>query len=147
MGYDRRILHSVGASRGAQWEPHTVLYVEDNAVNLRLVQRIFERRPDIRLVSAQTGLDGVGAARQHLPAVVLLDLHLPDIDGDEVLRRLRADPSTASIPVVIVSADAHEQQINRLLNSGASTYITKPIDIHELTRTVDAMIERHASQR
>jgi CheY-like chemotaxis protein len=75
---------------------------------------------------------GLELAREHLPDLVLLDLHLPDIGGDEVLRRLRDDPHTASIPVVILSADATPGQIQRLLHAGASEYLTKPLDVRQL---------------
>ena len=123
-------------------EPHVVLYIEDNAANLRLVERVFERRPDIRMISATRGLLGLEMARTRQPAVVLLDLHLPDIDGDEVLRRLRADELTQTIPVVILSADASDRQIQRLLEAGAAAYLTKPLDIHNLVDTVDQVIPR-----
>ena len=123
-------------------EPQLVLYIEDNAANLRLVERVFERRPDIRMISASRGLLGLEMARSHQPAVVLLDLHLPDIDGDEVLRRLRADERTQAIPVVILSADANDRQIQRLLEAGAAAYLTKPLDIHTLVDTVDEVKPR-----
>jgi CheY-like chemotaxis protein len=126
-------------------EPHVILYIEDNAANLRLVERIFERRPDIRMLSAARGLVGLEMARAHQPAVVLLDLHLPDIDGDEVLRRLRTDELTEAIPVVILSADANDRQIQRLLEAGAAAYLTKPLDIHKLVETVDEVIPRAAA--
>ena len=123
-------------------EPQLVLYIEDNAANLRLVERVFERRPDIRMISASRGLLGLEMARSQQPAVVLLDLHLPDIDGDEVLRRLRADELTQAIPVVILSADANDRQIQRLLEAGAAAYLTKPLDIHNLVDTVDQVKPR-----
>lgn len=124
--------------------PQFVLYIEDNAANLRLVERVFERRPEIRLISATRGLTGLEMAQAQLPAVVLLDLHLPDIDGDEVLRRLRADPRTQSIPVVILSADANDRQIQKLLETGAAAYLTKPLDIHALVETVGDVMPRRA---
>ena len=130
------------AAGGMNGEPHVVLYIEDNAANLRLVERVFERRPDIRMISATRGLRGLDMAREHRPAVVLLDLHLPDIDGDEVLLRLRADELTEAIPVVILSADANDRQIQRLLEAGATAYLTKPLDIHNLVETVDEVIPR-----
>ena len=119
----------------------TVLYIEDNLANLRLVERVLAHDPTIALVSAGQGSLGVALAREHQPSLVLLDLHLPDTTGEDVLRRLRTDPSTASIPVVIISADATEGQIRRLIDAGAQAYITKPLDVGELRRTV----ERHRS--
>jgi CheY-like chemotaxis protein len=121
---------------------HTVLYIEDNAVNVRLVERLFERRTDIRLLSAPTGRAGLEMAATHEPSVVLLDLRLPDMDGTEVLAELRAHPTTQSVPVVIVSADSRADQIDQLLGAGAELYMTKPVDIHELVDTVDAIIRR-----
>ena len=71
---------------------------------------------------------------------MLLDLHLPDMGGEAVLQRLRDDPTTASIPVVIVSADATPGQVQRLLSAGAAAYLTKPIDVHELLRLLDDIV-------
>jgi CheY-like chemotaxis protein len=79
-------------------------------------------------------------ARDHQPSVILLDIHLPDVNGDKVLTRLRDDPLTRTIPVVVLSADASERQIQRLLNLGAAAYLTKPLDVHKLLDTVDEMI-------
>jgi CheY-like chemotaxis protein len=123
-------------------EPRRVLYIEDNAANLRLVERVFERRPDIAMVTATRGLVGLEMAREQQPDVVLLDLHLPDIDGDEVLHRLRNDALTHAIPVVILSADANDRQIQRLLEAGAAAYLTKPLDIHTLVEIVDEVMPR-----
>jgi CheY-like chemotaxis protein len=81
-----------------------VLYIEDNLSNLRLIERLLERRPGIELLAANEGVAGIGLAQQHRPELILLDVNLPDIDGHEVLRRLRADPQSASIPVVAISA-------------------------------------------
>ncbi|MPY94530.1 MAG: response regulator [Acidimicrobiia bacterium] len=83
---------------------------------------------------------GLGLAREHRPAVVLLDLHLPDVSGQEVLQRLREDPTTATIPVVILSADATPGQVQRLLASGAAAYLTKPFDVRQLLRVLDDLL-------
>jgi signal transduction histidine kinase/ActR/RegA family two-component response regulator len=115
----------------------TVLYIEDNLANVTLVQRIVAQRKGVEIIPAMQGRLGLELAREHLPALVLLDLHLPDISGDEVLQRLRDDPVTAKIPVVIVSADATSGQIQRLLNAGALAYLTKPIDVGELLGILD----------
>ena len=115
----------------------TILYVEDNLANLRLVERILDYDPAITLMPAGQGRLGLDLARQHQPDLILLDLHLPDVGGDEVLRRLRDDPVTASIPVVIVSADATAGQVRRLLAEGAHAYITKPLDVAELRSLVE----------
>jgi CheY-like chemotaxis protein len=109
-----------------------VLYIEDNMLNLRLVKRILDDHPDIELITAMQGRLGLELAREHQPKLVLLDLHLSDIGGDEVLRQLRDDPETSHIPVVVVSADATAGQMRRLLAEGASSYLTKPLDIQAL---------------
>jgi signal transduction histidine kinase/ActR/RegA family two-component response regulator len=119
-----------------------LLYIEDNLSNLRLVERLLESRPDVELIAAMQGRLGLELTRQHLPAAVLLDLHLPDVDGSEVLRYLREDPTTSSIPVIIVSADATPGQVRRLLAAGAYAYLTKPLDVRELLGLLDEILER-----
>ncbi len=114
-----------------------VLHVEDNASNVTLVERILSVRPNVQVVATMQGTLGVELARQHRPAVVLLDLHLPDLDGEEVLRQLRDHPETSTVPVVIVSADATRGQVQRILSAGAAAYLTKPIDVRDLLRVVD----------
>ena len=118
----------------------SVLYIEDNPSNLELVARILERRPNVRLLTASQGGEGLEAAREHLPDLVLLDVHLPDMDGEAVLQRLRADESTAKTPVVILSADATSEQIVRLFAAGAADYLTKPLDVRRVLETVDSML-------
>ena len=120
---------------------HTVLYIEDNVAHIGLIERVFARRPNLELISATEGLLGLEVARDHQPAVVLLDMHLPDIDGDEVLQRLRDDPRTSSIPVVIVSGDSIDRHIQRRLEAGASAYLTKPVDMRLLMEIVDELIQ------
>ena len=116
----------------------TVLYIEDNLVNIELMQSFFTRlRPGVTLVSSMLGELALDLAREHTPHLILLDVNLPDVDGDEVLRRLRADERTRSIPVVIVSADAIPSGIDRFLEAGASGYITKPIAVARLLEFVD----------
>jgi signal transduction histidine kinase/ActR/RegA family two-component response regulator len=125
-----------------QQRERTVLHIEDNLSNLTLVERIIARRPGVRVVAAMQGTLGVELAREHKPQLILLDLHLPDMSGEQVLQRLRDDPATASIPVVIVSADATPGQVQRLLAVGAAGYLTKPIEVPELLRHVDDALER-----
>ncbi len=117
-----------------------VLYIEDNLSNLRLVEQIVARRPGVRLVSAMQGRVGVELARQHRPQLVLLDQHLPDVNGDVVLERLVADPLTRDIPVVMLSADASPRQIQRLLGLGARDYLTKPLDVQRLLSVIDVAL-------
>jgi CheY-like chemotaxis protein len=117
-----------------------LLYIEDNVSNLRLVERLLTRRRDVELVAAMQGRLGLELARQHHPVLVLLDLHLPDIDGTDVLRQLRDDPVTASIPVVIVSADATPRQTQRLLAAGARAFLPKPLEVRDLLRLLDEVL-------
>ncbi len=118
-----------------------VLYVEDNLSNLRLVERLLGRHPGIDLLSAMQGTIGVQLAHDHAPDVVLLDLNLPDIDGDIVLERLKADDRTRDIPVVVISADATARQVERLQALGAHAYLTKPIDVPQLLATLGELLE------
>ncbi len=120
---------------------HTMLYIEDNLSNLRLIERILTRHPQIRLLSAMQGSVGLDLAQQHQPDVILLDLHLPDIAGDRVLRQLRANPRTQDIPVVMLSADATPRQIERLLASGARAYLTKPLDVRVFLKVLKETVK------
>ena len=120
----------------------TLLYIEDNLSNLRLVEQVLDRRPGVRLVSALQGSIGLELAIQHHPDLILLDVHLPDLGGDEVLQRLRAEPVTSGIPVVVVSADATSGQVRRFAGLGADQYLAKPIDIIELLEVLDRYLPR-----
>jgi PAS domain S-box-containing protein len=117
----------------------TVLYIEDNLSNLRLVERVLSRRPGVRLISAMRPQLGLDLAADHHPDLVLLDLHLPDMPGEAVLRRLQASPRTAGIPVVILSADARPGLVQRLLEQGARGFLTKPLDVKELLEVLDGI--------
>ena len=119
----------------------TVLHVEDNLANLHLVEEVFARRPSVRLLSAQQASRGLERARQHVPDLILLDVHLPDLEGDVVLQRLKAEDTTEAIPVVVVSADATERQVRRLRELGAHDYLTKPLDIVQLLHLVDGVLD------
>ena len=109
-----------------------VLYIEDNLSNVQLVERILGRLTDVELIVAMRAQQGLELARRQQPDVILLDLNLPDIDGETVLHRMRADPATREIPIVVVSADATPGQVARLRASGASDYLTKPFEIRRL---------------
>ncbi len=116
-----------------------VLYIEDTASNLQLVQSLLQRRPEIRLLTSTQGTTGIELARRHAPDAVLLDLHLPDIGGEEVLRVLKEDPATAAIPVIVVSADAAPAKIEELRALGAADYLTKPLDVRRLLEALDGI--------
>jgi signal transduction histidine kinase len=115
----------------------TVLYVEDNLSNLTLIERILANRPDVRVLSATHGRQGVELAREHLPELILLDLDLPDVPGQEVLRTLKEDPRTTGIPVVVISADVARRHTEKLLMAGARVYLTKPLDVPAFLAVVD----------
>jgi CheY-like chemotaxis protein len=127
-------------NRSPQKALQNVLYVEDNEANFRLVSRILEDRSHINLVQAEFGELAVKLAAQLQPHLILLDLNLPDIHGSEVLRRLREQPDTQSIPVIVISADATPSQIERLLAVGARNYITKPFSIEMLLAVIDDVL-------
>src|SRR5690606_8906372 len=91
-----------------------VLYVEDNPANVKLVSRILDRVGDVDLVTVLTGGEALDAALAHRPHLVLLDLHLPDMSGEDVLAGLHGHPDTAGVPVVVVSADARPDRVARL---------------------------------
>ena len=115
-----------------------VLYIEDNLSNVTLVERILELEPGLELIPAMQGGLGLDLAREHRPALIVLDLHLPDMGGEEVLRRLRSEPETSEIPVVVLSADASKRQIGRVLELGASDYLTKPLDVQRFREVIEA---------
>ncbi len=117
----------------------TVLYFEDNESNLVLVERALKRRPHVRLLAAANASIGLELARTERPNLILLDLDLPDLRGDEVLRVLRSDPDTQTIPVVIVSAEGAPHEIERMLAEGALEYLLKPIEIGKLFELVDSI--------
>jgi PAS domain S-box-containing protein len=128
-----------GAAPAGSAPVHTVLYVEDNASNVMLVRRILDRRPGVRLLIAGDGPAGVAMVHQHRPDLVLLDLHLPRLDGAGVLSAIRTDHDRelAATPVVMVTADLSAGTEKRLLDGGASAFLGKPIDVHNLLETVD----------
>jgi PAS domain S-box-containing protein len=118
----------------------TLLYIEDNLPNLKLIERILSHRPGIRMIAAQQGSMGLELARLHQPDLVLLDLHLPDMNGDQVLIWLRSDPRTTHIPVVLISADAIGSEIERLKQLGARAYITKPFQVQHFLQVLDEIL-------
>ena len=117
----------------------TLLYIEDNPANVEVVARYLRGREYTRLLTATSGSDGLAAAAEHRPDIVLLDLHLPDISGDQVLGRLVTEPATCGIPVAILSADASPRVIRRLLAAGAFAYLTKPLDLARLGDLLDSL--------
>ncbi|MFA6445586.1 MAG: ATP-binding protein, partial [Sterolibacterium sp.] len=119
----------------------TLLYVEDNQANLKLIEQIIARHPDLRLLTAVNGRSGVELARDKQPDVILMDINLPDISGTEALKILREDPVTAHIPVVAVSANAMPRDIKMGLEAGFFRYITKPIKVNEFMEALAVALE------
>ena len=124
---------------------HTLLYIEDQDLNLRLVERILQPHARYRLLTAMLGHLGLQLAREHHPDLILLDLNLPDISGYEVLRQLRDDPATRDIPILMVSADAMGERIQELLRQGATGYLTKPYKVAELLRVIESTLAQSGS--
>ncbi|HET7688881.1 MAG TPA: PAS domain S-box protein [Nocardioidaceae bacterium] len=114
-----------------------MLYIEDNEPNVRVMESVLGLRPQWRLIHAALGSLGLELARAHLPDLVMLDLHLPDAFGADILAALKSDPATAAIPVVVLSADASPHRIRKLLEDGALRYLTKPLEIDGVIELVD----------
>jgi len=120
---------------------NTVLYVEDNAANLDLVEELIKRRPDLRLLTATDGNLGIELARTCLPVVILMDINMPGMSGLQAMKALRADPTTEHIPVIAVSAFAMPVEIERALELGFFSYLTKPIKLNEFMTALDVAIK------
>ncbi len=115
----------------------SILYIEDNLSNLALIEQMLAERPGTALLTSMQGKVGLDLARQHTPDLILLDLHLPDLPGWDVLSQLKADSTTRHIPVVVISADATKRQMNRLMSAGAAHYLTKPLDVNKFFQVLD----------
>ncbi|MBI5271958.1 MAG: PAS domain-containing protein [Burkholderiales bacterium] len=118
-----------------------LLYIEDNEVNVMIVQELAERRPGLRFAAAPDGRSGLAMAVDLAPALILLDMQLPDMPGTEVLARLRADPRTARIPCIALSANAMREDIHAALAAGFVDYWTKPLDFELFNRAMDALLQ------
>jgi len=116
---------------------HTILCIEDDPSNLRLIERILANRPGVRLLKAIRGRMGLDLAREHHPDLIVVDVHLPDIPGDHVIGSLRNDPATGRTPVIVTSADATPKQRKRLVAAGATEYLSKPLDVKRFLAVVD----------
>ena len=129
--------------------PRTLLYVEDNPANLELVEQLVARRADLRMMSATDGEQGIDLARSFLPEVILMDINLPGLSGIEAMQILRADPSTAHIPIIALSANAVPRDIEKGLESGFFSYLTKPIKVDRFMEALDVALRsaQAASER
>jgi CheY-like chemotaxis protein len=119
----------------------TLLYVEDNPANLKLVEQIIARHPNTRLLTAVNGKSGIEIARVSQPDVILMDINLPDISGFKALKILRSDPTTAHIPVIALSANAMRLNIESGLEAGFFRYLTKPIKVDEFMDALNVALE------
>jgi PAS domain S-box-containing protein len=124
----------------------TLLYVEDNPANLKLIEQLIARRPELRLLVARDGNRGIELARANLPDVILMDINLPGISGIEALKILRDGPETADIPVVALSANAMPRDIEKGLQAGFFRYLTKPIKVNEFMDTLGVALEFAANE-
>ncbi len=120
--------------------PCRVLYIEDNETNAEVMRGVLAQRPWLDLEVAATGAAGLACARRQRPDLLLLDMHLPDMDGLDVLAALRADPTLADVPVLAVSADATAERIGRAQAAGVQGYVTKPIDVSLLLARIEALV-------
>ena len=141
---DSATLHVPSAETGAPLR--TVLYVEDNPANLQLVEELITRRSDLRLLSAADGNLGISMAREFLPEVILMDINLPGINGIQAMSVLRADPATAHIPIMAISANAIPNDIKRGLEAGFFRYLTKPIVVGEFMDALSVALEFSAAR-
>jgi len=125
----------------------TILYAEDDPAGAELMRRLVARRDDIRLVVAQDGAEAVDLARRYRPTLAILDMNLPDMDGHELLRRLRTLGETRDIPVVALSANAFDADVGRARYGGFADYVTKPVRVEDLLARLEKLIEGAAVQQ
>ena len=126
----------------ASYHQRVVHYIEDNETNAEVMRGILALRPQVKVVVSALGLDGLAAIRERRPSLILLDMHLPDVDGLELLRHLQADPDTSDIPVIVVSADATQERISAAIAAGASYYLTKPVNVPQFLAALDKQLEQ-----
>ena len=114
-----------------------ILYIEDNLVNVELVKQILARRQDIEFLSVSNALDGIETAKTQIPDLILMDIHMPDIDGLTAFKKLQMIKETREIPVIALTADAMDVDIKKAMDMGFKGYITKPIDINKFFDAID----------
>lgn len=134
---------TIGASRPQR----LLLYIEDIAANLMLVEEIIARRSDLHLLSAHDAKSGIELARNSQPDVILMDINPPDISGLDALKMLVGDPATARIPVLALSANAMQNDIEQGLDVGFFDYLTRPIKLAEFLTTLNAALNHSLSPR
>jgi PAS domain S-box-containing protein len=134
------------APPAAAYHKRIVHYVEDNETNVEVMRGILAQRPQVEMQVSVTGLDGLAAIRSNRPDLILLDMHLPDISGMELLKHLKNDPRMGTIPIIVVSADALAQQIEEAYEAGCTHYLTKPVSVSELLNVLDDQLEQMESR-
>jgi PAS domain S-box-containing protein len=130
-----------GDGTGEAAKPVRILHIEDNISNLKLVERILDHYETVELIGAMQGSIGLELARQHRPDVIILDLHLPDTNGETVLKRLKAEPETRDIPVIVMTADASLGLAERLARLGSCEFLSKPVDVPRFLKLIAAYID------
>jgi CheY-like chemotaxis protein len=120
----------------------TVLYIEDNDPNVQVIEHVVRLRPGWRLMHAALGQLGIELAQTHRPDLVLLDLHLPDMSGRDVLLALKSSPNTSGTPIAMVTADASSGAPRRLREAGADHFLTKPLDVDDVLALLDGVSPR-----
>ena len=132
---------AAGQAGGSTYKVH---YIEDNETNIELMRGMLGLRPQVALSVSTLGLDGLQAVRRDRPDLILLDMHLPDVDGLELLHQLQRDPALADIRVVVLSADATPGRVAQVLAAGAHQYLTKPVDLPPFLALLDGLLGAHA---
>jgi signal transduction histidine kinase/ActR/RegA family two-component response regulator len=143
-GAESAAFYQLSATAGAALR--TLLYIEDNPANLQLVEELVARRPDLRLLSAADGSLGIALAREFVPEVILMDINLPGMNGIDVMKILRADPATAHIPIVAISANVIPSDIKKGMEAGFFRYLTKPIMVNEFMDTLSVALKFAAAR-
>ncbi|MCF8474268.1 MAG: PAS domain-containing protein [Emcibacter sp.] len=134
--------HQTTRIKSTSEDAHTILYIEDNPANLRLVTQLLTRKKNMHMWSAHEPLLGLELAKEHKPDLILLDINLPGMDGYEVLKHLRSREDIKNTPVIAVSANAMPKDIEKGLAAGFNDYVTKPIDINNLLRAIKTALQR-----
>ena len=125
----------------------TILYIEDDVANVQLVERLLVQRPNINVITSLLGSVGIEMAQEYRPDLILLDVHLTDLHGFEVLERLQGDSRTIDIPVVVLSADATTWQRRRFRNAGVYDYLSKPLNLQQLLDVIDQHVGARAASQ
>ena len=120
----------------------TVLYIEDDPTSLQLVERLLEQRPGVELLTALEGKQGLTLARERRPTIILLDLHLQDMEGEDVLRAIRETPELRRPQVILLTAEPYPRLPERMRAAGAQAYLRKPLRFDEFFAAIDVAIQR-----